>query len=69
MFLLGLLTELGVTTETLGQMARARRTDVALPGLRVSAETADTFGLQLLGISAAVYALGWILQKVSGERS
>jgi len=69
MFLLGLLTEWGVTTETLAKWHELDGLTSRYLGVHVSAETADTFGLQLLGISAAVYALGWILQKVSGERS
>jgi basic amino acid/polyamine antiporter, APA family len=69
MFLLGLLTEWGVTTETLAKWHELDALTSRYLGVHVSAETADTFGLQLLGISAAVYALGWILQKVSGERS
>jgi basic amino acid/polyamine antiporter, APA family len=69
MFLLGLLTEWGVTTETLAKWHELDVLTSRYVGVHVSAETADTFGLQLLGISAAVYALGWILQKVSGERS
>ncbi len=69
MFLLGLLTELGVTTETLAKWHELDALTSRYLGVSVSAETADTFGLQVLGISAAVYALGWILQKVSGEKS
>jgi len=69
MFLLGLLTEWGVTTETLAKWSELDALTSRYFGVNVSAETADTFGLQLLGISAAVYALGWILQKVSGEKS
>ena len=34
----------------------------------VTAETADTFGLQVLGVGAAVFAAGWVLGKVSGEK-
>jgi hypothetical protein len=63
MFLLGLLTELGVTNET-----TAKWSELAdLTGLNVTAETADTFGLQVLGIGIAVFVIGWILSKVSGE--
>ncbi len=69
MFLLGLQTEVGLTTETLAKWHELDALTSRYLGVRVSAETADTFGLQLLGISAAVYVLGWILQKVSGERS
>jgi hypothetical protein len=69
MFLLGLLTELGVTTETLAKWHELDALTSRYLGVHVSAETADTFGLQVLGVSVAVYALGWILQKVSGEKS
>jgi APA family basic amino acid/polyamine antiporter len=69
MFLLGLLTELGVTTETLAKWHELDALTSRFFGVHVSAETADTFGLQVLGISAAIYVLGWILQKVSGEKS
>jgi len=65
MFLLGLLTELGVTNET-----TAKWSELAdLTGLNVTAETADTFGLQVLGIAIAVYVVGWILARISGERT
>jgi sterol desaturase/sphingolipid hydroxylase (fatty acid hydroxylase superfamily) len=58
MFLLGLLTELGVTNETTAKWSE----------LNVTAEAADTFGLQVLGIGLAVFALGWILSKVAAEK-
>jgi APA family basic amino acid/polyamine antiporter len=62
MFLLGLLTELGVTTETL-----AKWHELETFGIYVTAEEADTFGLKVLGVSIGIYVIGWILQKVSGE--
>jgi hypothetical protein len=31
----------------------------------VTAETADTFGLRVLGLGAAVFVAGWVLTKVS----
>ena len=34
----------------------------------VTAETADTFGLYVLGVGAAVFVAGWVLAKVSGEK-
>jgi hypothetical protein len=64
MFLLGLLTELGVTTET-----TAKWSELAdLTGWNVTAETAAPFGLQVLGVGVAIYAIGWVLAKVSGEK-
>jgi hypothetical protein len=64
MFLLGLMTEIGLTNET-----TAKWHELAdLTGLNVTAETADIFGLQVLGIAVAVFVLGWVLGKVSGER-
>jgi basic amino acid/polyamine antiporter, APA family len=65
MFLLGLLTELGVTNETTAKWSELAE----LTGLNVTAETADTFGLQVLGVAIAVYVVGWILARVSGERT
>ena len=64
MFLLGLMTEIGLTNETTAKWSELAE----LTGLDVTAATADTFGLQLLGIAVAVFALGRILSKVSGEK-
>ncbi len=58
MFLLGLLTELGVTNDTTAKWSE----------VGVSAETADTFGLQVLGVSIGVFVVGWILSKVAAEK-
>jgi hypothetical protein len=64
MFLLGLLTELGVTTET-----TAKWSELAdLTGWNITAENADTFGLQVLGVALAVFVIGWVLAKASGEK-
>jgi APA family basic amino acid/polyamine antiporter len=64
MFLLGLMTEVGLTNET-----TAKWSELAdLTGLNVTAETADTFGLQVLAVAVGVFALGWILSKISGEK-
>jgi APA family basic amino acid/polyamine antiporter len=64
MFLLGLMTEIGLTNETLAKWSEL----ADLTGLNITAETADTFGLQVLGVGIAVFVLGWVLAKVSGER-
>jgi APA family basic amino acid/polyamine antiporter len=64
MFLLGLLTQLGVTTETLAKWSEF----ADLTGLNVTAETADTFGLQVLGVAIGVFVIGWVLARVSGEK-
>jgi APA family basic amino acid/polyamine antiporter len=58
MFLLGLMTEIGLTNETTAKWSE----------VGVTAEAADTFGLQVLGVAVAVYVVGFILAKVSGEK-
>ena len=68
MFLLGLLTELGVTTETTAKWSELNDLTERFFGLQVTAETADTFGLQVLALGVAVFIIGKILQKVSGEK-
>ena len=68
MFLLGLLTELGVTTETTAKWAELDALTTRFLGVGVTAETADTFGLQILGVGLAVFVAGWLLAKVSGEK-
>jgi APA family basic amino acid/polyamine antiporter len=64
LFLLGFLTQLGVTTETLAKWSEF----ADLTGLNVTAETADTFGLQVLGVAIGVFVVGWVLARVSGEK-
>ena len=64
MFLLGLMTEIGLTNETTTKWSELAE----FTGLDVTAANADTFGLQLLGIAVGVFVLGWVLSKVSGEK-
>ncbi|HSL20524.1 MAG TPA: amino acid permease [Vicinamibacterales bacterium] len=61
---LALLTEWGVTTETL---AKWHEVDALIDGigLHVSAEIADRFGLQIIGIGAVITALGWIATRAT----
>jgi amino acid transporter len=68
MFLLGLLTEFGVTNETLAKWSELNSLTERFFGVHVSAETSDTFGLQVLAVGLVVFAVGKILQKVSGEK-
>jgi APA family basic amino acid/polyamine antiporter len=56
--ILGYMTEFGITTETTAKWAE----------INVTADQADTFGLQLLAVSIAVWALGFGLTKASGEK-
>ena len=67
MFLLGLLTQMGVTTETL---AKWHELDALTSpyGISVNADSAHIFGLQVLAVGVVVFVIGWILAKVSGER-
>jgi amino acid transporter len=65
MFLLGLLTELNITNETTAKWSELAN----LTGLAVTAENAATFGLEVLGVGVAVYVVGWILARVSGEKA
>lgn len=55
---LGYMTELGITTETLAKWHE----------IGVTAEEADAFGLRLLAVSVAVWAVGFGLTKASGEK-
>lgn len=68
MFVLGLMTELGITTENLAKWHELDELTSRYLGFHVSAETADQFGLTMLMISVGIYVLGLVLQKISGER-
>jgi APA family basic amino acid/polyamine antiporter len=68
MFLLGLLTELGVTNEITAKWSELNEYTEHYFGLPVSAETADTFGLQVLAAGVVVFIIGKVLQRVSGEK-
>ena len=68
MFLLGLMTELNITNEITAKWSELNDLTEPFIGVHVSAETADTFGLQMLGIGLAVFIVGKVLQKVSGEK-
>ena len=68
MFLLGLLTELGVTNETTAKWSELNDLTERFMGVHVSAETADIFGLQVLGLGVAIFVIGKVLQRVSGEK-
>jgi hypothetical protein len=67
-WVLGLLTELGVTTEATAKWAELDALTVRFFGVGVTAQTADTFGLQLVVVGVAVLAAGRVLAKASGER-
>jgi basic amino acid/polyamine antiporter, APA family len=67
-FLLGLLTELGVTNETTAKWSELNDLTERFFGVHVNAETSDTFGLQALALGVVVFVIGKILQKVSGEK-
>lgn len=56
--ILGYMTEFGITNETTAKWHE----------IGVTADQADTFGLQLLAVAAAVYVVGFVLTKVSGEK-
>jgi APA family basic amino acid/polyamine antiporter len=66
--LLALLTEWGVTTE---ELAKWHEVDALISrvGLHVTAEIADRFGLQILGIGAVVTLVGWFLAKSTAWKS
>jgi APA family basic amino acid/polyamine antiporter len=55
---LAYMTEFGITTETTAKWGE----------IGVTPEAADAFGLQLLGISILVWAVGFALTKMSGEK-
>ncbi len=56
--LLGFMTQIGLTNETTAKWSE----------IGVTAEQADTFGLQVLGAAILVYIIGKILTKVTGEQ-
>jgi hypothetical protein len=58
MVILGYMTEFGITNETTAKWSE----------INVTADQADTFGLQLLGISVLVWIVGFGLTKASGEK-
>jgi basic amino acid/polyamine antiporter, APA family len=68
MFLLGLLTELGVTNETTAKWSELNEITESLFGMHVNAESSDTFGLQVLVAGLVVFVIGKVLQKISGEK-
>jgi basic amino acid/polyamine antiporter, APA family len=55
---LGFMTEFGITNETTAKWSE----------IGVSAEQADAFGLRLLAVSVAVWAIGFGLTRASGEK-
>jgi hypothetical protein len=52
------MTEFGITNETTAKWSE----------INVTADQADTFGLQLLGVSVLVWLIGFGLTKASGEK-
>jgi amino acid transporter len=68
MFLLGLMTEVGLTNETTTKWSELNDYTEPLMGVHVSAENAHIFGLQVLAIGLVVFVIGKVLQRVSGEK-
>jgi len=64
--LLALLTEAGVTNETLARWSELDAL-VSRVGLHVTPEIADQFGLSILAIGIAVAAVGWLLGRATGR--
>lgn len=58
MVILGYMTEFGITNETTAKWHE----------IGVTADEADTFGLQMLAVSVAVWAVGFGVTKASGEK-
>lgn len=56
--LLGFMTEIGITTETTAKWHE----------INVTADQADIFGLQVLGVAVVVFIIGKVLTKSSGEK-
>jgi hypothetical protein len=57
-----------VTNETTAKWSELNGLTERYLGVHVSAENSDTFGLQVLVVGIAVFVLGKVLQKVSGEK-
>jgi APA family basic amino acid/polyamine antiporter len=68
LFVLALFTQLGVTTEATAKWAELDALTGRLLGIGVTAQTADTFGLQVLGAGIAVFATGWVLARASSRK-
>ena len=68
MFLLGLLTEIGITNENTAKWSELNELTERFMGIHVSAETSDIFGLQALALGVVVFVIGKVLQKISGEK-
>ena len=66
--LLALLTEWNVTTETLAKWSELDGVTSRV-GIRVTPEIADSFGLNILGVGAAVTAAGWLLGMTARRRA
>jgi APA family basic amino acid/polyamine antiporter len=64
--LLALLTEWGVTNEDLAKWHELDQL-IGRVGLHVNPEIADRFGLTIVGISAAVILVGWLLGKTTAK--
>jgi amino acid transporter len=63
--LLALLTEWNVTTEALARWSELDALTSRV-GIGVTPDIADRFGLTIIGIGAAVAALGWVIGKAVG---
>jgi APA family basic amino acid/polyamine antiporter len=63
--LLALLTEWNVTTEALARWSELDSLTSRV-GISVTPEIADRFGLTILGIGAAIAAVGWVIGKGAG---
>jgi APA family basic amino acid/polyamine antiporter len=61
--ILGLMTMVGMTNET-----TAKWSELESLGLSVTADEADAFGLRLLVVAIAVWVVGFVLTKASGEK-
>jgi hypothetical protein len=66
-FVLGLLTEWGVTREDLAKWAELDAL-ISRIGLHVNPEIADRFGLTILGIGIVLAVIGLVLRR-AGRRS